>query len=188
MGRRARAAAAGRRFARVALATTLATLLASTPAAGHRLKESLTTIEVNARTQLVEIVHRYYVHDAEHAVSQLAGLSGDIRSDEMLQQAFGRYVARQFGLADADRTPLALDLLGVELEGPYLWVYQEMPAAHFGDIAYVRHRAMQDVWSDQVNQVNVKRDAGVRTLFVHYNDNLVVVPPPAAETEPASGP
>lgn len=175
-----------RALARAGLAGSLLALaaLAVAPATAHRLKESLTTLEVNERTQLVEIVHRFYVHDAEHAVSQLAGLTGDIRGDEMLQQAFGRYVARQFTLADADREPIALELLGVELEGPYLWVYQEMPAGRFDAIAFVRHQVMQDVWSDQVNQVNVKRTSGVRSLFVHYNDNLVPIPPPAPATPP----
>ena len=143
----------------------------------HQLKEALTTVEVNERTGLVEVIHRFWLHDAEHALGNLGGLTGDLRREVPLQAAFARYVARQFVLADADREPIALDLLGVELEGSYIWVYQEMDAARFGDIAFVGHGSMQEVWSDQLNQVNVKRPSGTRSLYLRAGDALVAMPP-----------
>jgi hypothetical protein len=155
--------------------------LAGSPAA-HQLKEALTTVEVNERSGLVEVVHRFWIHDAEHAVTRLGGLSGDIRTDPALQQAFGRYVARAFVLADAEGAPLELSLLGTEVDGPFIWVYEEMDADRFADIAFVAHGSMQEVWSDQLNQVNVKRPSGTRSLYLRAGDSLVAVPPPATPT------
>ena len=168
---------------RALVALALAVLLAP-PVAAHRLKEALTTVEVNARTGLVEVIHRFWLHDAEHAIGRLGGLDGDIRRDRDLQQAFARYVAARFLLADAAREPLELELLGVELDGPYVWVYQEMAAEHFAEIAYVAHGALQEIWRDQLNQVNVKRPSGTRSLRLRAGDTLVALPPPEAAPAP----
>jgi len=150
--------------------------------AAHQLKEALTTIEVNARTGLVEVIHRFWLHDAEHALGSLGGLTGDLRREPPLQEAFARYVARQFVLADANREPLDVELLGVELEGSFIWVYQELDAERFGDIAWVGHGTMQEVWRDQLNQVNVKRPSGTRSLYLRAGDALVAMPPPLPPT------
>lgn len=173
------------RSARALLAgLVLAGLAAAIPQLGaaHQLKEALTTIEVNERTGLVEVIHRFWLHDAEHALGSLGGLTGDLRREEPLQEAFARYVARQFVLADAERQPLDVALLGVELEGSFIWVYQEMDAARFEDIAWIGHGTMQEVWSDQLNQVNVKRPTGTRSLYLRAGDALVAMPPPLQPT------
>jgi hypothetical protein len=173
--RRPRALLAG--FVLAALAVAL-----SPPGAAHQLKEALTTVEVNERTGLVEVIHRFWLHDAEHALGSLGGLTGDLRREAPLREAFARYVARQFVLADAERRPLDVQLLGAELEGSFIWVYQEMDAARFEDIAWIGHGSMQEVWSDQLNQVNVKRPSGTRSLYLHAGDGLVAMPPPLPPT------
>lgn len=162
----------------------LAGLAATIPqyGAAHQLKEALTTIEVNERSGFVEVIHRFWLHDAEHALGSLGGLTGDLRRELPLQQAFARYVSRNFVLADSEGERLELDLLGVELEGSYIWVYQELEAERFGDIAFVGHRTMQDVWSEQLNQVNVKHPSGTRSLYLRTGDALVAMPPPLPPT------
>jgi len=168
--------APGRSTTRVGglLALLLLTLSVSTSA--HQLQAALTTIELNPRSELVEIVHRFYAHDAEHALAEVAGIEGDIRTDPALLEAFGRYVARHFSLTDAEGNALEPELVGAEVEGDFLWVYQQLPAGDFGRIARIGHDSLQEVWPQQENRVNLRRDDGVRTLILRNRDNRVAVP------------
>ena len=145
-------------------------------ASAHQLQAALTTIELNPRSELVEIVHRFYAHDAEHALAEVAGIEGDIRTDRALQQAFGRYVARHFSLSDAEGRPLEPELVGAEVEGDFLWIYQQLPAKSFDRIARVGHDSLQEVWPDQENRVNLRRDDGVHTLILRSGDGAIAVP------------
>mgnify|MGYP006272368483 FL=1 len=167
---------------RLAAATLAGVLLAGAAGAfAHQLKAALTTVRANPRTELVEVVHRFYVHDAEHAVRRLGGLRGDLFADRTLQTAFARYVAHRFTLADETGEALPLELVGTELEGDFLWVYQEMPAATLERVAAVRQEALQELWPEQVNQVNLERDGRVRTLLLRRGDGLEPLEPAAAD-------
>ena len=157
-------------------ALILVSALAPPLASAHQLKSALTTVELNERTALVEIVHRFWVHDAEHAVEALGGVAGDLRGDEALQALFARYVTGHFVLAADDREVLALQEVGVEVEGPYVWVYQELPAEDFARIAWLRFDALQELWGDQINQLNVKRPGGVRSVRARAGDRWLPVP------------
>lgn len=156
------------------LALVLLGLVASSTA--HQLQAALTTIGVNPRTGLVEIVHRFYAHDAEHALAEASGIEGDIHADPALQQAFGRYVARHFSLTDAEGRALEPELVGAEVEGDFLRVYQQLPGEAFDRIARVGHDSLQEVWPDQENRVNLRREEGVRTLILRSGDGSRAVP------------
>jgi hypothetical protein len=142
----------------------------------HQLKAALTTIALNPRTETVEIIHRFYLHDAEHAVEQLGGMRGDIVRDAALQEAFARYVFRQFRLADATGADLPLDLVGAEVDGDFLWVYEELPATRWSAAALIGHGSLQELWPEQENRVNVRGDAGVRTLILRAGDRMQPLP------------
>jgi hypothetical protein len=144
----------------------------ATSSTAHQLQAALTTIEVNPHSERVEIVHRFYAHDAEHALDQVAGIRGDIRTDRALQEAFGRYVARRFSLTDADGSALEPELVGAEVDGDFLWVYQQLPGEDFERIARIGHDSLQEVWPQQENRVNLRRDDGVRTLILRKGDDL----------------
>jgi hypothetical protein len=171
---------------RLLLPVLLAVLAATGPAGAHEIRIALTTVEPNPRSGLVEVMHRFWVHDAEHATQLLGGMTGDIVDDVALQRLFSRYVAQRFTLADADREPLALELVGAEVDGDFLWVYEQMPIDRFDAIRAVAHSSLQDVWTDQVNQVNVRRGDAVRTLYLQYGEGLQPIRPfeePAAPRE-----
>ena len=159
MLRASRAAVLRRRVTFLA-AVLVGALAFASPVSAHQPKSALSTLELNERTGLVEIVHRFWVHDAEHAAEEVTGVAGDLRSDDAAQAAFARYVREHFALADAERTPLALEDVGVEVDGPYVWVYQELPGEALDRIAWLRFDALQELWRDQVNQLN----ATMRTI------------------------
>lgn len=160
---------------RLATATLAGVLLAGVAGAfAHQLKAALTTVRTNPRTELVEVVHRFYVHDAEQALPLLLGPGAaggsDLYDDPAARLRFALYVHEAFRLS-ANDTALPLDLLGAEIEGEHLWIYQigPVPAADARTLQ-VHQPALQELWPDQVNQVNVRLRGPVRTLEFRAGD------------------
>ncbi|HSG89109.1 MAG TPA: DUF6702 family protein [Pseudomonadales bacterium] len=160
-------------------AALLALLLGGAPvtAGAHQLRAALTSLALNARTAQVEVIHRFYVHDAEHAVERLGGMRGDIGRDPALRDAFAHYVRTHFTLADANRTPLPIALVGAELDGDFLWVYEELPGDAWEKIAFVGHSSLQELWPEQENRVNLRTASGVHTVILHAGDGLQATRP-----------
>jgi len=61
----------------------------------HQQKSGLTTVLFNPNTNNIEVMHRVYMHDAEHAVKTLFDKSADIINSEATQQQFAQYVAQR---------------------------------------------------------------------------------------------
>jgi hypothetical protein len=145
-------------------------LMVGALAHAHRMPEGLTTITPNANTGRVDIVHRLHVHDAELALAEvLQDAHLDLTLLEM-QARFALYVEQKFKLANqSSKESLELLLIGAELEGDYVIVYQESLNALPFWLA-VRNDVLRDVFPDQVNKVNILSDLGVRTLMFSGDD------------------
>lgn len=139
----------------------------------HQQKMALTRVEVNPRTNMLEVMHRFEVHDAEHAVGEIFGAGADIISSTDTQQQFADYVAERFGIFHANDEPLPMKTVGFEIEGKHFWVYQETPKPEKLAGLQVVHNALRDIWFAQTNTVNVKLDQKVNTLT--FTDNTEVL-------------
>ena len=100
-------------------------LFAAFSISAHQQKTAISTVLFNPRTGNIEIMHRFRVHDAEHAVKEIFGKDADIIGSKETQQQFGDYVNQRFSLFDSEQQSLPLKMIGVELEGQFFWVYQE---------------------------------------------------------------
>lgn len=143
-------------------ALVLLALLAAVPTAAHRAPGSLSTIEWNAATGRTEIIHRLHSHDAELGVGEVLRLS-----QLSVQTIEGRahialYAEERFVIED-ETGALALELVGAELAGDYLLVYQER-AGRLPARIRLRDDLLRDVFPEQVNQVNIDDGGSVRTL------------------------
>ena len=81
------------------LLAALALLLAPVgigSALAHQQKIAISTVSLNARTGMIEIVHQVPVHNAEHALRVQGMASPDIIGSEKSREAFARYVTRRF--------------------------------------------------------------------------------------------
>jgi hypothetical protein len=142
-------------------------------AQSHQQKAAITRIELNPRTQMVEVMHRFELHDAEHAVSEIFGKDADIIGSDKTKQQFADYVAARFGLFKADDEALPMKLVGYEVEGKHFWVYQETPKpSSFANLRVV-HNALRDIWFAQTNTVNVKLDEKLKTLTFTENTEVL---------------
>lgn len=167
-------------LARVCAFVLTATLLVSastysTIARAHQIKAAITTVLFNPRTENIEVMHRFNLHDAEHAVKALFDKHADIMDDADTQQQFADYVAHHFAILNAAGKPLKLAGVGFEVEGKHFWVYQETAEPPVLEGIKIRHDALRDLWPKQVNTLNVEGKGDIKTLTFADSVNLLEV-------------
>ncbi len=140
----------------LALLGLLAISLTSSPALAHRLEAALSVVEVNPSSGILEITHRLYAHDLEHALDLGAVGAGYFETVEG-QAAIKTYCERQFLIADGQGKAMPLQFVGAELSGDLLYVYFEAGRYRGRDLT-LDSNLLQDFTEAQVNQVNVRRN------------------------------
>ncbi|MBB1475556.1 DUF6702 family protein [Shewanella sp. SG41-3] len=138
---------------------------------GHQQKEAYTSIVFNQRSGMLEIQHRFYLHDAEHAAQQVIDSNADLISDPVSREAFAYYAISTFSMQDQQQHPLTLTYVGTELQGKYLWVYQETPITTNMEGFYLKMTTLQELWSEQTNHINVERNKHVSSARLHIADS-----------------
>jgi hypothetical protein len=144
-------------------------------AAAHQQKMAITTVLFNPRTQNLEVMHRFDLHDAEHAVKEIFDGDADIMRSEKTQSDFAKYVVERFAIYDMKKSELPLSFVGTELEGQHFWVYQETPAPSDLTGLYIRHNALRDIWHQQTNTINVEGMGDIQTLTFTDSTELLSV-------------
>jgi len=141
------------------------------PASAHQQKAAITQVLFNARTGNLEVAHRFYLHDVEHAMSRLMHPAADIYLDPEVQQRFANYVAAGFSIRLSENSaPLPLTLVGFEDERAYFWVYQEIKAPAGVASLVIEHNALRDIWREQLNTVNIEGRGALKTLSFTASD------------------
>ena len=143
-------------------------LVFAEPAFAHQQKVTISSVERNVRSGALEVVHRIPLHDAEHALRLHGARAPDIVNDIPSRRAFARYVAERFSVS-AEGEPIALTLIGTEIDGGNLIVYQEGPALDKGIELEVQSRLFREIWARQVNRVNFGSGTRVSTLVFRSN-------------------
>ncbi|GAB4479396.1 MAG: hypothetical protein OHK0018_10670 [Erythrobacter tepidarius] len=139
------------------------------PLLAHQQKITITSVSVNPRTGMIEVVHQVPVHDAEHALTMQGVRLPDIIGSAKSREDFARYVTSRFVL-EVEGAPLALAYVGSEISGGSLMVYQEAPAPE-GDVRVrVNSQVLTDVWARQENRVNLGRGTRVTTFIFTAGD------------------
>jgi len=164
--------------------TTLASLLVfccflSSMSLAHQQKTAVTRILFNDSTGNIEVMHRFFIHDAEHAAGVVFGESQNLMESAAARELFSNYVMNRFAVAAEDSTggttELDLTYVGEEIDGQFLWVYQETAQLQDVSALSVVHVALRDVWPDQANLVNVEREGQIHSLsFVESAESLRV--------------
>ena len=160
---------------------SLLLLLFMSGAAGiaHQQKTAVTRILFNPNTNNIEVMHRFFVHDAEHAATLIFGERQTLMESAESRQLFSSYVMNRFSieatLADGETRELALQYVGEEVDGQFLWVYQEIPQLEGIDAMTIVNLALRDVWPDQSNLVNIERNGEIFSLTFEGNDEQLRV-------------
>ncbi|MEN7536787.1 DUF6702 family protein [Aurantiacibacter flavus] len=151
------------------LLAALALMVLAQPVWAHQQKIVITTMSNNPRTGMLEVSHRVPMHDAEHALHDMK--EADIARNQASRDAFAVYVGNHFALT-ADDEPVELEMLGNEVDGAYLWIYQIAPAIPEDTVLAVRSSILTDIWPSQENRVNLGEGTSVETLIFHAGDGF----------------
>jgi len=147
----------------------LLALMLANPASAHQQKIAISTISLNPRTGMMELVHQVPAHDAEHALKAQGARNPDVVASAASREAFARYVAQRFVLL-VDGTIVTPTYVGSEIKGGSLMVYQEAPAPAPGVRVTVNSQILTDVWARQENRVNIGSGTKVETLIFTARD------------------
>lgn len=154
----------------LALALLLAPLAGGGSALAHQQKIAITTVALNARTGMIEIMHQVPLHDAEHALTAQGIRNPDIVGSSKSREQFAAYVTRRFLIA-VDGTAVTPAYVGSEITGGSLWVYQEIPAPAAGKAALrINSQILTDIWARQENRVNIGGGTRPQTLIFKAGD------------------
>ena len=142
----------------------LVALILSAPSAfAHQQKSAISTVSFNPRTKNIEIMHRFRLHDAEHAVKHIFGKDADIIDSDETKQQFSQYIQQNLSMLANDQ-PLALTKVGYETDGQFFWGYQETLEPPALENLSIRHNALRDIWPSQVNMINVEGKGDIQTM------------------------
>ncbi len=129
--------------------------LASSPTLAHRIEAALSVVEVNPSSGVLEITHRLFAHDLEHALDLGPVGAGYFETPDGLA-AIKAYCERQFFIGDEAGRALRLQFVGAELSGDLLYVYFEA-GRYSGKALTLDSNLLQDFTEAQVNQINLRR-------------------------------
>lgn len=121
--------------------------------AAHRQSGVVSTLQYTTNGEL-EITHRIHAHDALALLPE----------SEALESVEGRayvalHVESRFGLRiGADQPPLALSILGVEVDGNDVYVYQVAPLSDAPVELLVNNSMLDETASAPAHVVNVEID------------------------------
>lgn len=135
--------------------------LSSLSLSAHQLKEAVTKVVFNERTKFIEVTHRFSLHDAEHSAKQLFGVTMDMFKNPLSQRHFADYVTGSFKLRKLDGAELPLTFIGHEIDGRFIWIYQEIPLEMSLAGLQIELPALTEIWPDQTNLVNIEKGGEV---------------------------
>lgn len=147
----------------IRLLPALLLLLLAIPASAHQQKTAITIVEHNPRSGMLEVVHRIPLHDAEHALKLRGDPAPDVIEDLESRRAFVRYAANRFSIV-ANGSEIDLTLIGSEIEGGSIVIYQEGASPGVGVELTIQSQVLTDIWARQVNRVNVGGGTDPETL------------------------
>ena len=145
----------------------------------HQQKNAVTRILFNENTGNIEVMHRFLIHDAEHAAGLIFGERQMLAESRESRELFSSYVINRFSIEasfrEGNSEVLGLSYIGEEVDGQFLWVYQEIPAQDDITAFTIVNLTLRDVWSDQSNLVNIERDGRIYSLTFDGSAEVLTV-------------
>ena len=145
----------------------------------HQQKNAVTRILFNENTGNIEVMHRFFIHDAEHAAGLIFGERQMLAESRESRELFSSYVINRFSIEasfrEGNSEVLGLSYVGEEVDGQFLWVYQEIPAQDDIMAFTIVNLTLRDVWSDQSNLVNIERDGRIYSLTFDGSAEVLTV-------------
>ncbi|NOX49654.1 MAG: hypothetical protein GXP16_03850 [Gammaproteobacteria bacterium] len=118
----------------------------------HTMQFTTTQIRWQVNTRRWEIYHALHLDDAFELLARLGDPYGKLEVET--QAKVLRYVEEKFALS-LDGQILSLDPVGTQIEGDFLWIYQEYAMKKLPKKIDVRCQLLHELYPNQQNQINL---------------------------------
>lgn len=135
----------------------------------HRTSASLTTIVWVEADKSFEITHRLHLHDVQQALRNVIAGPHTTAFDPEGQAELILYMEDTFQLTTPNGD-LNLSPLGAEVEGDYVYIYQEANSPSLPNALSVTDLTFSDIYPEQENQVNVEYGETITSLIFNASD------------------
>lgn len=93
-----------------------------------------------------------------------------VANDEGLAR-IALYVENHFSIL-GEQGPLDIELIGAELIGNYIFIYQEWIEPLSPNI-FIKNDILREIYPLQINQVNIISEGNIRTLIFTENETIL---------------
>lgn len=131
------------------------------PAYAHKLHYTLTEMVWKPDTGGLEVTHSVHLDDAMALLARLGDPVGELSPGSQARLLL--YTQQHFQLR-VGTTDLMLEPVGAQIDGDYLWVYQEQLLNNYPAGLSVQCSLLHELSTTQQNQVNLRVGEDVRTL------------------------
>jgi hypothetical protein len=124
--------------------------------AAHKFYASLARVEYNDESKTLEVAMRVFADDLELALTRRSGRKVYLDKTKNAAELALAYLRETFEVRGRDGRKVELKWVGMETQGDVAWLYFEasLPEGLAG--ASMRDRVLIDLFSMQVNLVNLK--------------------------------
>ncbi|MFD3002553.1 DUF6702 family protein [Pontibacter toksunensis] len=150
----------------------LVAFLAVQPASAHDYHASITDVKYNPSTQNLEVAVKVFMDDLESALSRQAKTKITYSSSsEEVKKQMADYLQHKLSFEVEKGKPLKAKLLGSEEDVDVVWMYVEVPVQK-GTLAqlYVKNAILTDLFTDQMNIVNVNYKGATESVLMQRGD------------------
>ncbi len=137
----------------------------------HRFYASFSQIEMQPAKGTIEITHRLFTHDIEDLLTRYQGTTGELE-DQVIEKFLQDYIIDAFGLYDVDGQIIPVNWIGIDVTLDDIYIYQEALLKEGQQSLIIADRILMDIFEDQSNTVNLKRDSKVKSYT--FNDDTVL--------------
>jgi len=141
----------------------------------HREAASSTEILWSDDTQSLQITHVMHTHDAQRALFHMGRIKNPDLTPLKAQAKLALYFSETFALS-ADEAPLELNIIGAEVIGRNVFVYQDVSLPKRPDTLVIDPYMFQGVVVDFLNHIDVNTRNGIKSFRRTKNSAPFEVP------------
>jgi len=135
----------------------------------HREKKTLTTIEWDSKTQMLNVIHSYHLHDAETALAAKGIIDKPDLFSLKARAKLAIYTAKNFSVS-SEGVEIKLKILGAETEAKTAYVYQQAKVEVAPKALLVSATMLRGIIRGQINNVDVSLGGEIRSVQFKRND------------------
>jgi hypothetical protein len=160
-----------RRKFSLACSAIIAGSLLSRPAAAHREKTTLSEVVWDEESGYIHVTHSFHTHEAERALYGAGIISAPKFESLRARAELALYTEAQFAIKTLGRKTIRLELLGAEIEGPDIFVYQQAKMDSPPKGLFITCTLLRHLVPDQINHVDIRLAGPTRSLDFRGNEH-----------------